>query len=208
MIINHCQQHNRRENEKLLSKLLAVTKQFQSLAKLLSIKDHVNMFLLKMFMPGSWSWPSWSGRASHRSCPMLSPLPWTGSTSRPGQNQLEKLFCRRSISISSNMQKSESDLEIGGVENGCAGRVVNVAGRNQVSEISKRWLHDPEIQFVTPLSLIILTISMIFFMEILETWSYLMLPLVSPSTQLFMPFLASSGSPLKSTASIWKAMQN
>ena len=45
-------------------------------------------------------------------------------------------------------------------------------------------------------------------MEILETWSYLMLPLVSPSTQLFMPFLASSGSPLKSTASIWNAMQN
>ena len=53
MIINHCQQHNRRENEKLLSKLLAVTKKFQSLAKLLSIKDHVNMFLLKMFIPGS-----------------------------------------------------------------------------------------------------------------------------------------------------------
>ena len=101
------------------------------------------------------------------------------------------------------MQKSESDLEIGGVENGCAGRVVNVAGRNQVSEISKRWLHHPEIQFGSPLSLIILTISMIFSMDILETtWSYLMLPLVSPSTQLFMPFLASSGSPLKSTASI------
>ena len=37
------------------------------------------------------------------------------------------------------MQKSESDLEIGGVENGCAGRVVNVAGRNQVSKISKRY---------------------------------------------------------------------
>ena len=171
------------------------------------------MFLLKMFTPGSWSWPSWSGRASHRSCPKLSPLPWTGSTSRPGQDQLEKLFDRRSksflSSISSNMQKSENDLEIGGVENGCAGRVVNVAGRNQVSEISKRWLHDPEIQFGTPLSLIILTNSMIFFMEVLETtWSYLMLPLVSPSTQLFMPFLASSGSPLKSTASIWNAMQN
>ena len=143
-IRNHCRRHNRRRMKSFSqsSKLWS-----NSLAKLLSINDHVNMFLLKMFMPGSWSWPSWSGRASHRSCPMLSPLSWTGSTSRPGQNQLEKIFDRRSksfpSSISANMHKSESDLEIGGVENGCAGWVVNVAGRNQVSEISRQLLHDP-----------------------------------------------------------------